>query len=159
MHLIKIIVPLVAMYLALSANLEPANWALAVVLALGVAWLIRPAKAASSPARWPRQAWALVRYVLVLAVDVIRSGLNVASLVLRPSLPIDPGIVAMPSQFRSEAGRALDAHAITVTPGEMVVEMGADGVLYTHCLESTHSAAQAAANEARRYALLKELVE
>jgi multicomponent Na+:H+ antiporter subunit E len=36
-------------------------------------------------------------------------------------------------------GTALSAHAITLAPGEMVVEMDEKGVMYTSCLDTTNS--------------------
>jgi multicomponent Na+:H+ antiporter subunit E len=63
----------------------------------------------------------------------------VAKLVLDPKLPIRPGIIAIKSGMTSEIGTALSAHAITITPGEMVVEIGDDGTMYTHCLDAVSS--------------------
>jgi multicomponent Na+:H+ antiporter subunit E len=36
-------------------------------------------------------------------------------------------------------GTALSAHAITLAPGEMVVEIDERGVMYTSCLDKTNS--------------------
>ena len=65
------------------------------------------------------------------------SGLVAARLVLDPALPVKPGIVAIPSGCDSELATALSAHAITLAPGEMVVEIGEGGVMYTHALDAT----------------------
>jgi multicomponent Na+:H+ antiporter subunit E len=67
--------------------------------------------------------------------------------VLNPRLPLRQGIIAIPSGCQSELGTALSAHAITLTPGEMVVEIDADGVMYTHALDV--SAAETAVLDAQ----------
>jgi multicomponent Na+:H+ antiporter subunit E len=71
---------------------------------------------------------------------LVTSGIQVARLVIDPKLPIQPGIVAIPSRAKTELGEALSAHAISLTPGELVVEIGDDGILYTHCLDASHAA-------------------
>jgi multicomponent Na+:H+ antiporter subunit E len=82
----------------------------------------------------------MVRYLFVVARDAIKSGLMAARLVLDPALPVKPGIIPIPSGCDSELATALSAHAITLAPGEMVVEIGAGGVMYTHTLDVTQAA-------------------
>jgi multicomponent Na+:H+ antiporter subunit E len=87
----------------------------------------------------------------VLLKDLLVSGLQVAHIVLSPSLPIKPGIIAIPAGTDSELATALSAHSISVTPGEVVVEISDDGVMYTHVLDVTQSnEARLSAQERRR---------
>ncbi len=71
--------------------------------------------------------WALARYAGLLALDIVRSGIGVAAIVLNPRLPIRPGILAIPSECESELGVALSSHALSVTPGELVVGVDDEG--------------------------------
>jgi multicomponent Na+:H+ antiporter subunit E len=87
----------------------------------------------------PSTIVALIRYIFVLAYDLIVSGIQVASIVLNPSQSLRPGIITIPSKTKSEVAQALNAHAITLTPGEVVVEMDEEGTMYTHCLNATDS--------------------
>jgi multicomponent Na+:H+ antiporter subunit E len=64
---------------------------------------------------------------------------QVARIVLNPKRSLHPGIITIPSKTNSDAARALNAHAITLTPGEIVVEMADDGTMYTHCLNAIES--------------------
>jgi multicomponent Na+:H+ antiporter subunit E len=89
--------------------------------------------------RLPSSAFALVRYLVKLIYDVITSGIQLARIVLDPALPIKPGIVSIPSECETEMGTALSAHAITLAPGEMVIEIDDKGVMYTSCLDTTNS--------------------
>ena len=64
----------------------------------------------------------------------VLAALTVSRIVLAPRLPLNPGIIAIPSGSKSALGTARSAHAITLSPGELVVAIDDDGVMYTHCL-------------------------
>ena len=81
----------------------------------------------------------------------------VARIVLDPKLPIQPGIVAIHSGCKSELATALSAHAISITPGELVLGIDDKGVLYTHCLDATHAAQYATEAQALRRNLLSKI--
>ena len=139
MHYLLIIVPLLFIYLELSSNFELSNIILGLIIVTGIAKFVRPQHLPSDWRRLPSSVFALVRYLVILVYDVIASGIQVARVVLDPALPIKPGIVSIPSQCDSEMCTALSAHAITLAPGEMVVEIDEKGVMYTSCLDTTNS--------------------
>jgi multicomponent Na+:H+ antiporter subunit E len=157
MHHLRGAVPLWLVYLALTANLEPSNLLVGLLLALAIAWLLRPERQPLDAARLPAAALAMLRYVATLAVDIPKNGLVVARIVLSPSLPIRPGIIAIPSLARSEMVTALSAHSITLTPGELVVEIGDDGSMFTHVLDIERSDADALAAQQFRIDLLRRI--
>jgi multicomponent Na+:H+ antiporter subunit E len=82
----------------------------------------------------------------------------VARVVLTPGVSLRQGIIAIPAETSSDLGRALSAHAITVTPGEMVVEMDEEGTMYTHCLDATAAAETAVAHQRQRRAMLERIL-
>lgn len=137
MHNLLIILSLLFVYLELSSNFEFSNIVLGLLIVTGITKLVRPRRRPSDWRRLPSATVALVRYAVILAYDLIASGVQVARIVLDPALPIKPGIVAIPSECESELDAALSAHAITLTPGEMVIEMDEAGVMYTNCLDVT----------------------
>ena len=139
MYYLLIIIPLLFVYLELSSNFELSNIIVGLMIVTGITKLIRPQHFSIDWHRLPSSVSALVLYLVILVYDVIASGIQVARIVLDPALPIKPGIVAIPSQCDSEMGTALSAHAITLAPGEMVVEMDEKGVMYTRCLDITNS--------------------
>jgi multicomponent Na+:H+ antiporter subunit E len=100
---------------------------------------------------------ALARYLFVVATDAIKSGLVAARLVLDPALPVKPGIITIPSGCESELATALSAHAITLAPGEMVIEIGEDGAMYTHTLDATQAADYVAEAQHLRRELLRKI--
>jgi multicomponent Na+:H+ antiporter subunit E len=146
-------------YLAITANIEPSNLVVGLLIGAAIALILRPVSQPMSLRRLPVALFNLTRYTLWLGVDIIRNGIKVARIVLDPKLPIRPGIIAIRSGMKSELGIALSAHAITVTPGEQVVEIGDDGVMYTHCLDAVTSAESADEAQRNRRAMLEKIFE
>jgi multicomponent Na+:H+ antiporter subunit E len=125
-------------YLALTSNVEPSNLVVGLLIAVGLTALLHPEQRLIRPRQVPGALWAGLRYGVFVAKDVILGGIQVARLTLDPKLPIQPGIIAIPSGTESELATALSAHAITLSPGSMVVEIGEHGTMYTHILDATH---------------------
>lgn len=157
MHYVRTIVILLVIYLALTGNLEPGNIVLGALVATAATVLLRPQPSRMELRRLPAATWAVVRYIAILAADVVKSGIGVARIVLDPKLPIQPGIIAIETGCEGELGTALSAHALSITPGELVIGISTDGILYTHCLDATHSAEYAAAAQAMRRDLLSKI--
>lgn len=157
MYHLRALILLTLVYLALTSNLQPANIIVGVLLAGLALALIRPERRSMSPRDYPRSLLALGRYGATLAADLVISGLQVARVVLTPSLPIRPGVIAIPSETESDLGLALSAHAITLTPGNLVVETDADGVMYTHCLDAMDAAETVGEAQRMRRELLDQI--
>lgn len=159
MAYLRTIILSLLIYLALTMSLEISNIVVGVVIGIGVALFTKPARTNVPLSRLPRGIVTFFVYVALLALDVVRSGINVARIVLDPKLPIRPGVVAIKSGTKSELGTALSAHAITITPGEMVIEIGDDGTMYTHCLDAVSSGAGADAAQAKRREMLEKIFD
>jgi multicomponent Na+:H+ antiporter subunit E len=154
---IYFIIPLWFIYLALTADLSLSNLLLGLLIAVAVTGLVHPGRRPLELRRLPGAAFAMTQYILILMIDVARNGLQVARFVLTPSLPIKPGIIAIPSLCQTEMGTALSAHAITVSPGELVVEISDDGTMYTHCLDATDSVKKSTEAQQMRVNLLQKI--
>jgi multicomponent Na+:H+ antiporter subunit E len=157
MHYVRTILILLAIYLALTGNLQPSNIVLGALVATSAALLLRPQPSRADVRRLPAAIWAILRYIAILAADVVKSGLAVARIVLDPALPIRPGIITIDSGCGSELGAALSAHALSITPGELVIGIDENGVMYTHCLDATHSAEYVAQAQEMRTHLLSKI--
>jgi multicomponent Na+:H+ antiporter subunit E len=151
------IVGLWLIYLALTANLKLNNLLLGLLIAIGLTLLMRPPRGAFELQRMPTALLALARYLFVVLFDAIKSGLAVARLVLDPALPVKPGIIAIPSGCDSELATALSAHAITLAPGEVVIEIGKDGIMYTHTLDATRAVEYVQEAQQLRRELLRDI--
>ena len=79
----------------------------------------------------PRALIAAVGYVLFFARELVKSNLNLARIVLSPSLPLNPGIVKVRTRLKSRMGRLLLANSITLTPGTLTVDIDGEW-LYIH---------------------------
>lgn len=155
--MIPLVLVLFLIYLAMTGTLVASNLVVGFLLALGSAWLLQPRPRPFSWRRLPGASVALFRYLLYLLWDLILSGFQVARIVLRPRIEIDPGIVAIPAGTDSELATALSAHAISVTPGELVVEIDDAGMMYTHMLDVTVAPARVEAAQQLRRALLRRI--
>jgi multicomponent Na+:H+ antiporter subunit E len=153
------VVGLWLVYLALTAKLELGNAVLGLLVAAGLTLLLRPPRGRFALRSLPGALAALGRYLFVVFVDAIKSGLVAARLVLDPALPVKPGIIAIPSDCDSELATALSAHAITLAPGEMVVEIGKDGTMYAHALDATRAAEYVEEAQELRRELLRKIFQ
>jgi multicomponent Na+:H+ antiporter subunit E len=98
------------------------------------------------------------QFLLALLWDLLVSSIEVTRLVLQKEIPLRQGIIALPSGSDSRLVTLLSAQAITLTPGEMVVEMDEDGVMYTHSLDVVVAAEREPAAQKRRVQLLERIV-
>jgi len=159
MHYLAVTLLLLFVYLELSFNLEFSNLVVGLFIAGFITFLIRPRSGPIDWGRLPSSIWALVQYLVILAYDLIKSGIVVARLVLTPKMRLRQGIVAISAECDSELSTALSAHAITLTPGELVVEMDDEGVMYTHCLDVTEADKYMAEAQELRKDLLEKIFQ
>jgi multicomponent Na+:H+ antiporter subunit E len=95
----------------------------------------------------------LVRFVWLVAVDLVVSTVSVAWEILTPTDYTDEAIIAVDTQVESRAHLLMLVVAITVTPGTAVVDSDADtGRLYLHLLHADR--ADAIVEHVRRLAEL-----
>lgn len=71
-----------------------------------------------------------------LLIEIFKSGLNVARIVLSPNLPISPTMTRVRASQESGAGLATYANSITLTPGTITVGVK-NNVLTVHALEAS----------------------
>lgn len=85
----------------------------------------------------PRRIFFLCLYLLVLIpYDVVRSNAALAWRLLRPRPAINPGIVRVPLGDIAGPVEALEEHAITLTPGQLVVEYAEEEhAIYVHLID------------------------
>ena len=154
---LRVVIPLWFLYLLLTANFEWSNWVVGFLIGIAVSTLVQPNVPVLDWRRLPSALMATVRYIALLAYELIVSGIQVARIVLTPSLPIQQGIIAISSDCESDLATALSAHAITLTPGEMVVEIDDDNVMYTHVLDVTQAEQHVASAQQQRRDLLQKI--
>jgi len=83
-----------------------------------------------NPRRW---FWAVL-YVPVFLWHMLIANLDVAFRVLHPRCPVNPGIVKVHTDLKTDVAKAFLANSITLTPGTMTVDVDED-VLYVHWID------------------------
>ncbi len=78
--------------------------------------------------------------------ELLVSNLQMARIVLSPSLPISPAIVKVRTRLKSRMGRLMLANSITLTPGTMTVDIDGE-YLYIHCVRLKDADIDAATHE------------
>ncbi|HEC69973.1 MAG TPA: cation:proton antiporter [Candidatus Omnitrophica bacterium] len=82
-----------------------------------------------------RYFWFLI-YIPVFIWECFKANVDVALRVIRPSLPIKPGIVKVATSLKSETGLTFLANSITLTPGTLTVDVDKEnGLLYVHWID------------------------
>lgn len=68
--------------------------------------------------------------------ECIKANIDVAYRVLHPKLPINPGIVKVKTNLKSDTALTFLANSITLTPGTLSVDIDRDnGILYVHWID------------------------
>jgi len=79
----------------------------------------------------PSRIGSFVLFFFIFMKELIKANIDMAIIVLSPSLPISPKIIKVKTTIRSKVGRAFLANAITLTPGTLSVDLDNDD-LYIH---------------------------
>lgn len=93
-----------------------------------------------------RYFWAAC-YVFVLSWWVVLANFDVAFRVLHPAVPINPGIVKVKTNLKSESAKTALANSITLTPGTMTVDLSDEGYFYVHWINVSSTRVEVATNE------------
>lgn len=133
------LVLLVLVYLLTLASLDPWDVALGVGLAAGVLVWARRTRSASAIgagvlvgriARFPL-------FVVAVAREIVVGTWQVALVVVGVRRLSRPGIVAVPIGDRTPAGLAATALALTLSPGEVLVDIDRSrGVMLVHVIDA-----------------------
>ena len=127
-------VTLMLFWLMLSGKLDTDVLIVGAVASLIIALLYRDGLSFFTEFRFTPQAIvAGFRYYGYFLRELFKSNLNMAAIVLSPSLPITPGIVKVRTRLKSRMGRLMLANSITLTPGTLTVEIAGEW-LYIHCV-------------------------
>lgn len=74
-------------------------------------------------------------YWLWVLKEIIVSSIDVAKIILSPSLPISPTVVKLKAQTKTDVGQVIFGNSITLSPGTVTLDMHKGEVL-VHCLTS-----------------------
>lgn len=74
-------------------------------------------------------------YWLWLLKEIVISSIDVAKLILSPSLPISPTVVVLDAKAKTDVGQVILGNSITLSPGTVTLDVH-EGKLLIHCLTS-----------------------
>lgn len=74
-------------------------------------------------------------YWLWLLKEIVVSSIDVAKLILKPSLPISPKMVVLKSLPKTDVGQVILGNSITLSPGTVTLDVY-EGEILVHCLTS-----------------------
>ncbi|WMS42034.1 Na+/H+ antiporter subunit E [Acuticoccus sp. MNP-M23] len=84
-----------------------------------------------------RQLIRAVELSLIFIWELVKSSVNVAWIVLKPSQSLRPAIIAFPIEVETDAEKTLLANLITLTPGTLSMDISDDGkTLFVHCIDA-----------------------
>ena len=76
----------------------------------------------------------LVIYIPVFTWRLILANIDVAKRVLTPKIPVNPGIVKVPTKLKGDFGKLTLANSITLTPGTLSIDVLEDSI-YVHAID------------------------
>lgn len=76
----------------------------------------------------------VIRYFIVLVIEVIKANAVMISLILSPKYEMEPVLVTFKTELKSDLARTILANSITLTPGTITAEL-AGNELKVHCLD------------------------
>lgn len=129
---IVIVLIFVGVWAAVTASVDPANLLFGLALGLVALWLVR-----DPVNRSPRvRLLVMIRLAALFIVELLKSGLRVATIALRRDMRLRPAVIAYPMTVTKDFEITLLANLITLTPGTLSVDVSADrGTLYIHCVD------------------------
>ena len=89
-----------------------------------------------------------------LLLEIAKSNVEVARLILHPKMPISPVLVQVPAGQKTDLGQVIYANSITLTPGTVSVELE-EGNILVHALTAAGATALEAGEMERRVAALE----
>lgn len=125
-------------WMAEWGSLSPVTFVGGFLLGLVILWLLRQLY---DPADRPTRGQTLIRPFALVALgfiflnEVAVSALSVLKEILRPQLRIQPGIVSVPLDVKTDIQITILANMVSLTPGTLSLDVSADGErLYVHAL-------------------------
>ncbi|MEM8647695.1 MAG: Na+/H+ antiporter subunit E [Pseudomonadota bacterium] len=84
-----------------------------------------------------RKLYRSIALAVVFVVELVKSSVSVAMIVLSPGRKLQPAIIAYPLTVKSDAEITLLANMITLTPGTLSMDVSDDrSTLYVHAIDA-----------------------
>lgn len=136
--LMKSVILLAIFFVILSERVNMEVVILGIAISLGVSFFNREELVSSKNKTLlhPKKIYHYIIYFLVLCKEIIVANIQVAWIVLNPSMDISPKVVRYKTQLKSKLYQSILANSITLTPGTLTMDLK-DSVLTIHCLRNS----------------------
>ncbi len=126
---ISAVLALYGFWLLLSGYFTAFLMGAGLACALAVVWFARRMDVIDQEGHPIHLGWRSLYYWPWLTAQVGKSAWEVARIIVHPSLPISPTLVRVRPTQKTDLGLVVHANSITLTPGTISVEVGADEIL------------------------------
>ena len=117
---------------ALTGNFKPANLLIGFVLGYGALFIIRRAL---EPSDYFVKVRQVIRFVLFFLWELILANLRVAYDVLTPGFHMQPRVIGIPLEARTDAEIMALTYFINLTPGSVVLDISTDrSTMFIHAM-------------------------
>jgi multicomponent Na+:H+ antiporter subunit E len=117
---------------ALQGELSATNFVIGFLVSTAVIYVFR--QMFFEP-RYFTKIGLAIKLVLVFFKELIKANLSVLKIVISPGLRVRSGVIAVPTELRTDVALTLLANMITLTPGTLTLDISADRrYLFVHTL-------------------------
>lgn len=128
---------LAAVYCLALGSVHPVDVGTGVLIGLLTMWALG-LSGTVSPGDWVRRALAFPAFALAVAGEVASGTVQVGAVVLGLREAPTPGVVAVPIEERTSLGVAVAALTLTLSPGEVLVDVDWEGRrMLIHTIDAT----------------------
>jgi multicomponent Na+:H+ antiporter subunit E len=72
-----------------------------------------------------------IHYMYILLVEIVKANIDVAKVVLSPSMPVSPSFIKVHAVFNNDFNKVIYANSVTLTPGTLTVDVrGNDYIIH-----------------------------
>jgi multisubunit Na+/H+ antiporter MnhE subunit len=157
--------PFSVVFMALSGQTTWQGFLVGYVVSVLVLQIGQADRLTFKPTRIFSQVYGLLSYSVRLAWDIFVSSVDVARMVLSPNMneQIDPGLIRISTQdeYNNEIVTAMSSHGITITPGQLVVDVEREEditYLYVHNLHVAQARESIVDDQTERLTLIRRIL-
>lgn len=151
--------PLAFIWVGITGHVSVESFIVGLIVGIVVQLFMGEGKPGISLRKLPTQIIYAVMYVFILLRDIVVSSVKLTVKVLSKDMDLQPGIITVPIQDpeRDPLIAALSSYVIALTPGEFVVEVIDNTLLYVHCLDTRVSEVTAPDDQEKRLKMIYKI--
>jgi multicomponent Na+:H+ antiporter subunit E len=128
-YLVSMFVVLSVTWLLWSGIYQTLTLTLGLISCIGVTALARRMGVVDQEGAPIEFAFRTILYLPWLMLEIFKANVDVARIILSPSLPINPRMIRVKAGQQTDMGKVIYANSITLTPGTVSVDVEGDTIL------------------------------